>query len=93
MAVQQMEHSEFVQLRPARSLWLIWKSPETGWYSRMGQLHLLDDQRYAFSYDPDIREVAGICPQVEFPDLWHPILPKSQSRWIFGKWPRARFEG
>lgn len=69
MALKQITRYELIRLCPVRSLWLIWKNPETGRYFRVGQLDQLEDQRYVFSYEKQIRDVVGFGPLVEFPAL------------------------
>ena len=52
----------------ARSLWLIWKNPETGCHFKVGQLDSLLSGGFVFSYENALDLPEGFAPLAEFPD-------------------------
>lgn len=52
-----------------RSLILIWQSPRTTKFHKVGQLDCLDGGKYTFTYLSEARKVKGFSPLVEFPEL------------------------
>ncbi|MGL3806193.1 HIRAN domain-containing protein [Paeniglutamicibacter sp. R2-26] len=53
----------------SRSLWLIWKHPDTGRYSRVGQLDSLSTGEFEFSYEDVTLLPPEFAPLAEFPDV------------------------
>lgn len=54
-----------------RRLYVVWQHPQTRRFTRVGQLDLLPDGEYAFSYTPDADNVDGFAGFAAFPDLGH----------------------
>lgn len=53
----------------SRSLWLIWKHPDTGRYARIGQLDSLNNGDFVFSYESAEKLPKEFAPLAEFPDI------------------------
>jgi len=68
MATQLVDKAAFDASQSLRTLLLIWKNPDTGRYTKVGQLARLDHDRYAFYYVDEARDEPGFTPLLAFPD-------------------------
>lgn len=53
----------------SRSLFVVWKNPDTGRYYPVARLDLLASGEYVFSYRPEASKLDGFFPLEEFPNF------------------------